>query len=211
MIKQFSYSQIKRSLLIRDAIIRSDFSGFKEDYLTIHYLIKKFKARVLAEIGTSAGLGTNVICKAIGIKKWQFWKKMPFGGAPLVFSIDVPPGTDPKIIYPHGEDGHPFKAGMYCKYPYKQLFGDSTKFDFRPYYPIDSWFIDGKHNFTYVSKGTRQALKSEPKLIIWHDLQIKEVEKAVVETMSKKPYDAYRVSSTRIGFAISERYEKLNK
>jgi predicted O-methyltransferase YrrM len=84
----------------KNAIIRDDFPGFKEDYLALHCIIRKYKPRRFIEIGTSTGSGTNVICRAIGIhRKWINFKK--------VFSIDVPPGTNPDIIYPDHEDGHP--------------------------------------------------------------------------------------------------------
>jgi len=197
-MKVLKFNEVVTDPLLKDAIVRDDFPGFKEDYLAIHCLIKKYNPNSIIEIGTSTGSGTNIICNAMGIKK-HWWNK----NTKKVFSVDVPPGTDPKIIYPNAEDGHPSKAGVNCTFPYQQLFGDSTKFDFSPYYPIEAWFIDGKHNYEYAKKDTLQALLSNPRLIIWHDMQIEEVEKAVVEVMSKhKNYELYRVDTTRVGFAV---------
>ncbi len=120
-----------------------------------------------------------------------------------VFSIDVPVGTDPNIIYPEAEDGHPKKTGRNCYFPYIQLFGNSINFNFSKYYPIEAWFIDGKHNYEYTKIDTEQALKSNPKLIIWHDVQIPDVESAVAEVMAQKNnYELYRISDTRIAFAV---------
>jgi hypothetical protein len=62
------------------------------------------------EIGTSSGAGTNVICRAMGLRRL-------FGSSEKrVFSIDVPPGANPAMLYPDKEDGHPRKAGRKCKY-----------------------------------------------------------------------------------------------
>ncbi len=185
---------------MENAIIRDDFPGFREDYLVIHCLIKKYAPSSILEIGTSSGGGTRVICNAMGIKKY-FWNRNK--NVNRVYSIDVPPGSDPKIIYPDKEDGHPSKAGAKCDYPYTQLFGDSTKFDFSPLYPIEAWFIDGKHNYEYAKKDTLQALQSKPKLIMWHDMQIEEVDQAVREVMgARSDYQLYRVEGCRMAYAV---------
>lgn len=192
------YETIVKSPYEEGAIIRDDFPGFREDYLVIHSLIRHYQPMRFMEIGTSAGTGTNVICNAMGIRRFWFNKDRK------VMSIDVPPGTDPKEIYPgeNPEDGHPAKAGIDCHFPYEQLYGNSQTFDFSPYYPIDAWFIDGKHNYPYAKKDTEQALKSKPKLLIWHDMQIDEVSQAVADVMKNHPeYDLKRVGTTRIGFA----------
>lgn len=184
-----------------NAVVRNDFPGFKEDYLGIHVLIQKYNISTFLEIGTSTGNGTRVIANAMGIHRWMFWKNV---GKKLC-SIDVPPGTDPKIIYPGAEDGHPQKAGAACDLPYTQLFGDSTKFDFSPYYPLDGWFIDGKHNYEYAKKDTKQALKSQPKLIIWHDKQIDGVTEAIVDLMGKnKQYELFDLVGTRLIYAVKK-------
>lgn len=202
VIPEATYGSIVKKPYSERAITREDFPGFREDYLAIHSLIRRYKPTSLLEIGTSAGTGTNVICNAMGIRRGlrEFFGEQPA----RVYSIDVPPGTDPKRIYPdkHPEDGHPERAGVNCRFPYTQLFGDSTKFDFSPYYPLEAWFVDGKHNYEYAKKDTEQALKAKPKLIIWHDMQIPEVEKAVIEVMAKQPYDVKRVKDTRIGYAV---------
>jgi hypothetical protein len=194
-----AYEAIVKAPYHKGAFIRDDFPGFKEDYLAIHCLIRKYQPRRIVEIGTSTGSGTNVICKAMGIRR--FW----FNPGRAVISIDVPPGTDRNVIYPgeNPEDGHPAKAGEHCRFPYRQLFGDSQVFDFSPYYPIDAWFIDGKHSYPYVVRDTEQALQSRPKLIIWHDLQIEEVYTAICDAMaSRHEYELCRVGETRVGAAV---------
>lgn len=198
-IKKIKYEEVVKPPYSDGAITRDDFPGFREDYLAIHSILRRFRPKVILEIGTSMGTGTNIICNAMnvrkGIKGKIFDKKK-------VVSIDVPPGTDPSIIYPEGEDGHPVKPGANCTFPFTQLFGSSIKFDFKPHYPIDSWFIDGKHDYEYCSKDTKQALKSDPDLIIWHDMQIKEVYEAVADVMVNRGYKIYWVNKTRVAYAV---------
>ena len=185
------YEEIVKLPYSEGAVVRRDFPGFKEDYLVLHSLIRKYRPRRFMEIGTSAGMGTKVICKAMGGK--------------TVFSIDVPPGTDPKILYPKREDGHPRKAGSKCKFPYKQIFGNTYKFDFKPYYPINGWFIDGKHSYKFTKNDTILALRSKPVIIVWHDMQIPGVARAVKEVMNgTKGYNLFRVKGTRMAFALKE-------
>jgi len=196
-IQEEAFSAVVRVPYSKGAWIRNDFPGFREDYLVVHSLIRRYGPRRIMEIGTSTGRGTNVLCRAVGLRRFGFRSR---GRA--VLSIDVPAGTDPSILYPDKEDGHPSKAGMECRYPYTQLFGDSSRFDFTPYYPIDAWFIDGKHDYAYASRDTRQALASDPSLVIWHDMQMDGVAKAVEDTMSGAGYEVRRVAGTRVAYAV---------
>lgn len=203
-MKVIRFNSIVKVPFSQGALIRNDFPGFKEDYLAIHCLLKKYQPKTFMEIGTSTGMGTKIICNALKIRKKRWWNKIKSNNnESIVYSIDVPPGTDPRIIYPDKEDGHPKKTGKHCNFEYHQLFGNSTNFDYSKYYPLEGWFIDGKHNLKSVSKDTRQALKSKPKIIIWHDLQIPEVYRAIQVTMKNaKNYNLFRVSHSRIGFAL---------
>lgn len=203
-MQKINFNQIVRSPYSNNAYIRDDFPGFKKDYLVLHSLIRKYNPKYFMEIGTSSGKGTKVICKAMGIKR--LWLNL----GKKVYSLDVPHGTDPKILYPKGEDGHPQKAGCFCNYPYKQIFGNSYGFDFSSYYPIDGWFVDGKHNYKYVKNDTKSALNSNPILIVWHDMQISGVSRAVKEIIKKnKKYNLFLVSGTRIAFAIKLRLKTI--
>lgn len=195
-MKNVDYESVVADPYSRGAYLRSDFPGFREDYLVLHCLIRKHDPQTFMEIGTSSGLGTLVICKAMGISRLSMNKRK-------VYSIDVLPGTDPTILYPGGEDGHPARAGERCAYPYAQLFGDSYTLDFLPYYPLEGWFIDGKHSYDYVVHDTQSALEASPILIVWHDMQIEQVERAVVDVMSEylQSYSLCRAVSTRMAFA----------
>jgi hypothetical protein len=193
------YNEIVKPPYSEGAYKRRDFPGFKEDYLVLHSLIRKYRPRCFMEIGTSTGLGTKVICKAVGLKRSRR------NSGKVVYSLDVPPGTDPKILYPDGEDGHPQKAGHKCKLPFVQIFGNSYNFDFKPYYPIDGWFIDGKHNYKFVKNDTKLALQSKPIIIVWHDMQIEGVTRAIKEIMvGVRGYNLFRVGGTRMAFALKK-------
>jgi hypothetical protein len=206
-MKEIEFNEIVKLPYSKNAAIRSGFPGFKEDYLTIHCLIGKYKPKTIMEIGTSSGLGTKVICNAMGIKRFGRNKKDV-----KVYSIDVPVGTDPKIIYPHGEDGHPKEPGIYCKLPFTQIFGNSYGFDFSPYYPIEGWFIDGKHDYKFAKNDTSLALKSNPVILIWHDADIEEVGRAIIEEMkAHAEYDLFRVIGTRIAYAVKSTSELQNE
>ena len=199
MVEQISYDEIVRPELSRGAVKRRDFPGFREDYLVLHCLIRAHRPERFFEIGTSTGLGTKVICRAISRRRiWPDTRDR-------VFSLDVPPGTDPAILYPDAEDGHPAKAGKQNPYPYTQIFGDSSSFDPAPYLPLDGWFIDGKHDYEYARSDTLLALKANPALIVWHDFQISGVEEGAAEAMAERPeYEVRRVEDTRIAFAVRD-------
>lgn len=177
---------------VSNCILRDDFPGFKEDYITIHLLIKKYKPFNIIEIGTNSGIGTNIICNAMS-------------GNP-VFSIDLPKEYDMSIIYnaKNPEDGRPKNVGECCKLPYTQLWGNSKDFDFSKYYPIDAWFIDGKHNYEYVINDTNIAMNANSRLIMWHDVQISEVEKGIIDSINLDIYNLFYVQNTRIAFAVKK-------
>lgn len=69
-----------------------------------------------------------------------------------------------------------------------QLYGDSKKLDFSPYFDsIDMIFIDGNHGYEYVKSDTLNALrmlrKSNKSVIIWHDYIVgSDVAKVIEET-----------------------------
>ena len=60
--------QLSKDILydIEDAILNEEFTGFKEDYLVLHSLIRKYQPDTFFEIGTNMGTGTNIICNAMG-------------------------------------------------------------------------------------------------------------------------------------------------
>ena len=163
----------------KGAILRGD-ALFIDDFLCIHSLIRRFKPNSLFEIGTCSGEGTQIIKNA-----------MQLG---IVYSIELPPGESCYDIHSIGE---------MCKLPYVQIIGNSQSTDYSQYYPIESWFIDGSHDYPHVLYETKEAIKANSKLIIWHDADIPEVFEAIRDGLDLSDnYILYRIPSTRIAFSI---------
>ena len=170
--------------LAKDAIIRNE-QGFENDFLLLHCLIKEYQPSNLFEIGTCEGKGTMIVANAIGDGK--------------VYSLELPP-EDQRDFHLEAE-----RIGMYCTLPYVQLFGDSMTFDYTQYFPLDSWFIDGFHDYGHVYYETLQALRSNPILIVWHDTDMDDVFQAVVDAFEDNHgYSIVRVLDTRITYAIKK-------
>ncbi len=97
----------------------------------------------------------------------------------IIFTLDLPDNnTDQHYSHDPGNKGflELRRPGYYIeKYVEKgvtQLFCDSQKFDFDPYFnTMDLVFIDGNHNMPFIQKDTENALKMlKPNgIIIWHD------------------------------------------
>ncbi|UCC78233.1 MAG: class I SAM-dependent methyltransferase [Candidatus Zixiibacteriota bacterium] len=101
-----------------------------------------------------------------------------------VYTMDLPPnnkndvleeaGKNDKLIIKKSEPDIEYK-GKGVEYKIKQIYGDSTKFDFSPYYgKMDIVFIDGAHHYNAVIIDTKNAIKmiKQDGVIIWHDFAI---------------------------------------
>lgn len=173
--------------LSEGAIINNHHEGFPEDYLVLHCILKSHKNKIkrFLEIGTSKGMGTKIIKNALGDS--------------VVYSLDLP--TD--LSYLSSDFPEENNMAYFCDLPFIQLRGDSTKFDYEKYFPIDGWFIDAKHSYENVLIESKVAIKSNAKLIIWHDTDITEVYNAIIEAFKgDKDYKLFRVTDTRIVYAV---------
>jgi len=188
-MKQTSFEEIVTPELVKGAILNEEFTGFKEDYLVIHCLIKKHSPKTLFEVGTNMGTGTNIICNANpGMK---------------VISLDLPYDLAHVSLQSPVSEGKGMNTGRNCKFPFTQVWGDSMKYDYSQHYPIEGWFIDGEHNYSNPYHESKEAIKSGAKLIIWHDSDIAEVYNAINDAFQwNNDYDLYRVINTRIAFAL---------
>ena len=163
----------------RGAILRKD-PPFVDDFLTLHSLLRIVKPSSVFEIGTCTGEGTLIIKNAVG-------------NSP-VYSLELPLEESTYHIQ---------LVGKACTLPYIQITGNSLRLNYSAYYPIDSWFIDGAHDYPHVLHETKQAVLSHPKIIIWHDADIPEVLKAICDGLEEiESYILFRVSDTRIAFAV---------
>jgi len=102
----------------------------------------------------------------------------------IIYTLDLPPDFEvkDKVNYSYDDllvvelSKKNISRRVYKKDPIArkivELFGDSEKFDYTPYYgTIDMVFIDGNHSYPYVKSDTENAFKllSENGVIIWHD------------------------------------------
>jgi len=177
--------------LISDAIINNEFQGFKEDYLVIHCLLKLHQSKIkrFLEIGTNVGTGAKIIKNALGDHA-------------VVYSLDLPTELA-HISHQHPiMEGKGDNVGVRCELPFIQLRGDSLKFNYSSIYPIDGWYIDGEHNYDNPFHESKEAIKSNAHLIIWHDSDIPDVFNAITSAFKgNKQYNLFRVTDTRILYA----------
>lgn len=177
MIKQ-TFSEIVTDELIKDAILNNEFPGFMQDYLVLHCLLRKYKPQTVFEIGTNFGTGTNIICNAVPDAK--------------VYTLELPSGLGDKPLTASGKD----MTGVNCKFPFYQLRGDSTKFD---YFHCDFFYIDAEHIYENVLAETKAVLETTPFIVCYHDSDIPEVMRAIQDGMTAN-YDLYVVEGTRISY-----------
>ena len=166
--------------LSTNAIIRQE-PGFETDFLILHCLLRKYNPKRLFEVGTCEGYGTLIMANACP-------------GCEII-SLELPPYTAPYFISPSA-------IGSKCNRPYKQVFGNSLTYDYSQHFPLDAWFIDGAHDYIHVKHETLEAVKSGAPLIIYHDTDIKEVFQAVQDGLENTDYRIYRVTDSRISYAI---------
>lgn len=177
-----------------DAIIHDAHTGFKEDYLVLHSLLRKHRPMSFLEVGTNIGSGLNVICNAI--YKYHFDAN--------IYSLDLP--FEIKQFntkqYPYTAKGED-RVGSAATFPYIQLRGDSLYFKFHDY-PCEGYWIDGEHDFRHVISETTQVLKVNPKIVIFHDTDVPAVMEAIQVAVAGKPYELYRVTDTRISYLLPQ-------
>lgn len=178
----------------KDAILNEEYEGFKQDYLVLHSLLRRYRPASYFEIGTNMGTGTNIACNAI----YQYHFDA------VIYSLDLPTELAHTSLQHPISEGKGDRVGANCKFPYRQLRGDSMTFDFTKY-PAEAYFVDGEHDFAHVHHETFQILNQKPELIIYHDADIPEVSSAIQSAFKGHEnganYTLYRVTGTRIAYA----------
>lgn len=189
MIEQ-TFKDVYDEELAKGAIINDRHPGFKNDYLALHILLRKYKIRSCFECGTYVGWGTEIIKNALGEDS-------------VVYSLDLP--DDEK----HKSDQHPLnnpdgKVGSECKLPFIQLRGDSTTFDYSKY-PCDAYWVDAEHSYFNVFTETSAILRNKPKLIAYHDADSENVFNGAMDALNgNEYYEVYRVVDTRILYFLKK-------
>lgn len=172
-----------------DALIHDAYIGFREDYLCLHSLLRRYTPKRIFEVGTNIGSGVNVMARACP------------NAEILTLDLDYETMKLNSKQYPIGANGED-RVGSAVRVPYTQLRGDSLTYDYSQHYPIDAWFIDGEHDYEHALHESMEALKSKPIIIIWHDSDMPEVWRGITEATEDSEYTLYRVTDTRIAYAV---------
>ena len=192
MIKNVKFSDVYERDLCRDAVINAEFEGFPLDYYLVHTLMRRYKPATIFEIGTNMGTGTKIL------------KNACMDAA--VFTLDLPTELAHQSLQSPLSEGKGDKVGRNCNLPFVQLRGDSMTFDYSKY-PCEAYFIDGEHDYYHPYHETKEALKQNPKLIVWHDADIDAVRRAIIDATNlviEKDYDLFFVTDTRIAYALKK-------
>jgi len=193
MIEQY-FKDVYDEKLAEGAIINDRHTGFKNDYLTLHCLLRKYNPATVFECGTHVGFGTKIICNAVP--------------EATVYSLDLP-DDEAEVSKQHPlSEGKP-GVGVECDLPFVQLRGDSRYFNFEEY-PCEAYWIDAEHTKENVRHETEQIMvRCYPDLVIWHDTDMTEVMDGILEAMARNQiirdfYRFYRIVDTRITYALKK-------
>jgi hypothetical protein len=188
MIHQ-TYADICTPELLAGAIENTEYHGFREDYHVLWCLLKKYNPASVFEIGTNMGTGTNIICHALPQAK--------------VYSLDLPTELAHISLQHPISEGKGDAVGSKCKLPFTQLRGDSLIFDYSPY-RCEAAFVDGEHDWQHPFTEASALMENGTELIVFHDADIADVYDAIIDAFDYKPYDLYRVTNTRIAYAVKQ-------
>ncbi len=188
-MKKQTFEEIYDAVECADAIINDEYVGFKQDYLMLHALLRKYKPKSVFEIGCNRGVGTKIIKNAVG-------SLVP------VFSLDLPTELAHISLQHPINEGKGDKVGEYCDLPFTLLRGDSMKFDFSNH-ACEAYYVDGEHTEKNVYHETTEILKLNPKIVIYHDTDMPEVLFGITSAIKgNKNYELFRIEDTRISYLL---------
>jgi predicted O-methyltransferase YrrM len=171
MIPQIDWTQlvpgnVRVAIRERGAGVDGNVSPFELE--VISKLVKHFDPQVLFEIGTFDGRTTLNLAAHSRPGAQVYTLDLPRAG---LAAAGLPLGTHDRKYIDKPASGLRFQ-GTDVAHKITQLFGDSARFDFRPYYcGVDFIFIDGAHSYHYILNDSQVALRliRGRGLILWHD------------------------------------------
>lgn len=182
------FKDIYDPVLAEGAIINDRMEGFREDYLTLHCLLRKYNPKSVFEVGTHVGWGTKIIKNAVPEAK--------------VYSLDLP-DSEASVSLQHPISEGKAGVGVECDLSFIQLRGDSRLFNYGAY-PCEAYWVDAEHKYNNVYAETTLILKCKPKIIIYHDTDIPEVLEAIMDALEYTRYEVVRVQDTRVSYCIKK-------
>ena len=160
--------------------------------------LRKYGIKSCFEIGTNMGTGTKIIKNAMGEDS-------------RMYSLDLPTELAHISLQHPINEGKGDSVGHRCDLPFVQLRGDSLIFNYEPYRDVEAFYIDGEHDFEHAFHEASKAISCNAKLIIFHDSDMPEVMKGIIQAFfytegcvlhPSLHYDVYRVVDTRICYAV---------
>lgn len=192
-MNKLTFLSIYEDSLAEGAYIHDVYPGFKEDYLILHCLLRIHQPKSVFEVGSNVGSGLLVMRAALPDAK--------------LFSLDLDYETmmHNSKQYPIGDNGEDRVGSAARHIKYTQLRGDSLKFDYYKY-PCEAYYIDGEHDFEHPYSEGCAILDLNPKLVVFHDADMDPVAEAIAALEKKfaRRYDFFRVTDTRIAFAVKK-------
>lgn len=179
--------------------------SYVKDIITLCLITKLIEAKNIFEIGTLDGYTALHFA-------------MNSSENTKVYSLDLPldgseaPSLRSTVIDELHQKGHSIVRKYKFRIPGINekvviLFGDSAKFDYKPYLKkIDLFFIDGAHSYEYVKSDTEKAFECVRGggIIVWHDygrMGVNGVTKWLHE-LNSKGYKIYSVPGSSLAFHI---------
>jgi len=128
--------------------------------------------------------------------------KNALGDDSKVYSLDLPNELAHISLQHPKSEGKINPIGSKCNLEYEQIFVNSLEFDYTSIYPLDGAYIDGEHIRKNVLHESKEMIKADCEIIIYHDADIVEVYHAIEDSHSYSNYTLYKVENTRIAYAI---------
>jgi len=173
------------------------------ELLCLASLVKVTGAAKVFEIGTYDGRSARAMA-------------MNLHASGRLFTLNLPPGEDRNAAGIQNVDSQlNTKVGSGFRFAatpeaerIEQLFGDSATFDFKSFEAqMDLVFIDGSHEFDYVSRDTKSAirlLKPSGGWIVWHDAPLYGVAPYLTQQMRCEQWPVKFIEGTTLAVAYVE-------
>ena len=152
--------------LERDAHVSGNVSPFEID--VINKLVKFYASKTIFEIGTFDGRTTLNLAAHSPSDAQVYTLDLPQTEIDAT-ALRIDQGD--RLFINKPRSGVRFQNSEVAQ-KIIQLYGDSAKFDFSPYFnKIDFLFVDGSHSYDYVIQDSKTALNliREDGIILWHD------------------------------------------
>jgi predicted O-methyltransferase YrrM len=205
-IAQLQPSQIPTVGEVRILDIERNCGGMPpQDLYAVLRVALWVKPQRIFEIGTFNGVTTTNL--AMNTDAVVYTLDLPIDMANNLKRYDRP---ERDVVRPRDQIGQ-FHRRFDCNGRIHQLFGDSSTFDFRPYFgKMDLVIVDACHMYDYVISDSQNALKllSDNGAILWHDFANTPDVTTALRRLARR-YSLFHIEGTWL--ALFVRGELLNQ